>query len=109
MKITEKEIEAVMNALAGTPTVTTPEFADKIEKKLRSHSKENQIKIFGYKQNSGKYMDYGIICGVVIAESESEAKEILGYDNWEEFLQKRNGCPLLCVSDVPNFDFNNFD
>ena len=41
------------------------------------------MKIFGYKSNSGKYSDYGIICGIVIAESEEEAKDILGFDEWE--------------------------
>lgn len=41
------------------------------------------MKIFGYKSNSGEYSDYGITCGIVIAESEEEAKDILGYDEWE--------------------------
>lgn len=35
----EKEIEVVMNALAGTPTVTTSEFAEKVERILRNYSK----------------------------------------------------------------------
>lgn len=34
--MTEKEIEIVMNALAGTPTVTTAEFADKVERILKN-------------------------------------------------------------------------
>lgn len=35
--MTEKEIEIVMNALAGIPTVTTAEFANKVEKILRKY------------------------------------------------------------------------
>ena len=35
--MTEKEIEIVMNALAGIPTVTTAEFANKVEKILREY------------------------------------------------------------------------
>lgn len=35
--MTEKEIEIVMNALAGMPTVTTTEFANKVEKILRRY------------------------------------------------------------------------
>ena len=35
--MTEKEIEIVMNALAGMPTVTTTEFANKVEKILRKY------------------------------------------------------------------------
>lgn len=38
--MTEYEIEIVMNALAGTPTVTTAEFANQVEKILRE-SKES--------------------------------------------------------------------
>ena len=38
--MTEKEIEVVMNALAGMPTLTTSKFADKVEKILRDY-KEN--------------------------------------------------------------------
>lgn len=33
--MTEMEIEIVMNALSGTPTVTTVEFANRVEKILR--------------------------------------------------------------------------
>lgn len=33
----EKEIQIVMSALSGTPTVTTSEFADRVEKALRSY------------------------------------------------------------------------
>lgn len=40
------------------------------------------MKIFGYKENAGDYSDYGITCGVVIAESIEDAKEILDYDDW---------------------------
>jgi hypothetical protein len=39
--MTEKEIEIVMNALSGTPTVTSAAFADKVEKILREY-KENE-------------------------------------------------------------------
>ena len=35
--MTEKEIEIVMKALAGMPTVTTTEFANKVEKILRRY------------------------------------------------------------------------
>lgn len=41
------------------------------------------MKIFGYKANGGEFSDCGITCGVVIAETEKEAKEILGYDIWD--------------------------
>lgn len=39
--LTEKEIQIVMNALNGTPTLTTSKFADKIETILRKY-KENK-------------------------------------------------------------------
>lgn len=39
--MTEYEIEIVMNALAGTPTVTTAAFADKVEAILRQHLQEH--------------------------------------------------------------------
>lgn len=35
--MTEKEIEIVMNALSGTPTVTSAEFANKVDEILRDH------------------------------------------------------------------------
>lgn len=35
--MTEKEIEIVMNALSGTPTVTSAEFANKVELILRKY------------------------------------------------------------------------
>lgn len=35
--MTEKEIEIVMNALVGIPTVTAAEFANKVEKILREY------------------------------------------------------------------------
>ena len=35
--ITQKEIDVVMNALSGTPTLTTAEFANKIEKILKHY------------------------------------------------------------------------
>ena len=40
----EEEIEIVMNALAGQPTITTSEFADKVEKILRNYkeSEDNE-------------------------------------------------------------------
>ena len=43
-QINEEEIEIVMNALAGYPTVTTSEFADKVEKILRNYkeSEDNE-------------------------------------------------------------------
>jgi hypothetical protein len=37
VKVTEEEIETVMNALAGIPTVTTTKFANKVEKILRKY------------------------------------------------------------------------
>jgi hypothetical protein len=40
--MTEKEIEIIMNALAGIPTVTTSEFADKVEKILREHKEDGK-------------------------------------------------------------------
>ena len=42
--MTEKEIETVMNALAGTPTVTTTEFANKVEKILREYKEADGMK-----------------------------------------------------------------
>ena len=35
--MTEKEIKIVMDALVGTPTLTTAEFADRVEKILREY------------------------------------------------------------------------
>lgn len=40
--ITEKEIEVVMNALAGETTLTSVEFANKVEKILRNY-KESEV------------------------------------------------------------------
>ena len=43
-KMNEEEIKIVMNALAGRPTLTTSEFADKVEKILRNYkeSEDNE-------------------------------------------------------------------
>ena len=38
--MSEKEIEIVMNALSGTPTVTTAEFANKVERILRKYMED---------------------------------------------------------------------
>lgn len=38
--MTEKEIEVVMNALCGHPTVTTAEFATKVENILRNYKEK---------------------------------------------------------------------
>lgn len=40
--MTEEEIEVVMNALAGEPTLTSVEFANKVEKILRNY-KESEV------------------------------------------------------------------
>ena len=40
--MTEKEIEVVMNALAGKPTITSVELANKVEKILRNY-KESEV------------------------------------------------------------------
>ena len=40
--MTEKEIEVVMNALAGKPTLTSVELANKVEKILRNY-KESEV------------------------------------------------------------------
>jgi len=40
--MTEKEITVVMNALAGEPTLTSVEFANKVEKILRNY-KESEV------------------------------------------------------------------
>jgi hypothetical protein len=40
--MTEKEIAVVMNALAGEPTLTSVEFANKVEKILRNY-KESEV------------------------------------------------------------------
>ena len=37
------------------------------------------MKIFGYRDE----YNYGTTCGVIIADSIEEAKEILDYDNWD--------------------------
>lgn len=42
--LTKQEIEIVMNALAGTPTLTTATFANKIENILRQYLK-NEINV----------------------------------------------------------------
>ena len=49
LKLTEKEIETVMNALSGSPVVTTSEFADKIEQILRLHTIDKNNKLFNDK------------------------------------------------------------
>lgn len=38
-QLTEKEIEIIMNALAGYPTLTTAQFANKVERILRGKIK----------------------------------------------------------------------
>lgn len=38
--MSEKEIEVVMNALSGTPTVTTSDFANKVEYILRNYRED---------------------------------------------------------------------
>lgn len=40
--MTEKEIEIVMNALAGYPVVTTVEFANKVEKALKEYKEADE-------------------------------------------------------------------
>lgn len=35
------------------------------------------MKIFGYRSNYGSYGDYGVTCGVIIAESEEEARKMM--------------------------------
>ena len=56
--MTEKGIEVVMNALAGTPTVVTADFANEVEQILRE-------KIQIEKENGGNYGDQtaGIFSG----------------------------------------------
>lgn len=39
--MTKKEIKVVMDALSGTPTLTTSEFADKVEKILENSGRNN--------------------------------------------------------------------
>lgn len=43
------------------------------------------MKIFGYRSNCGSYGNYGVTCGVIIAESEEEARKIIGLE--EEFQE----------------------
>lgn len=61
--LTEKEIQIVMNALNGTPTLTTSKFADKIETILRKY-KENKflhhLKSKGYEINGNTAMLLGV-------------------------------------------------
>lgn len=38
--MSEEEIEVVMNALSGTPTVTTSDFANKVEYILRNYRED---------------------------------------------------------------------
>lgn len=40
--MTEKEIEVVMNDLAGKPTLTFVEFANKVEKILRNYKESEE-------------------------------------------------------------------
>ena len=46
VNMTEKEIEIVMNALSGTPTLTTSKFADKVEKILRDYREKDNEQIY---------------------------------------------------------------
>lgn len=41
------------------------------------------MKIFGYKSDGGCYSNYGMTCGVIIADSIEEAKQIFDYDDWD--------------------------
>lgn len=44
------------------------------------------MKIFGYRDNYGNGTEYGITCGVIIANSEEEAKKMIDFseDGTEE-------------------------
>lgn len=41
------------------------------------------MKIFGYRDNCGNGTDYGITCGIIIADSEEEAKKIIEFSEGE--------------------------
>lgn len=47
------------------------------------------MKIFGYRDNYGNGTAYGITCGIIIADSEQEAKEIIDFseDGTEEIFE----------------------
>ena len=38
------------------------------------------MKIFGYRDNYGNGTEYGITCGIIIAESEDEARKIIDFE-----------------------------
>lgn len=72
--MTENEINIVMNALSGYPTLTSSKFANKIEAILRNHKESNKnenftkLKIFAYENSEG---DKGIICAANKEEAET--------------------------------------
>lgn len=78
--LTEKEIQIVMNALNGTPTLTTSKFADKIETILRKYKENKIMKIWCVE---------GIddLEGNTFAFCSSEEKAIKG----KELLEKLSG------------------
>lgn len=47
------------------------------------------MKIFGYRDNYGNGTEYGITCGVIIANSEEEAKKMIDFseDGTEEIFE----------------------
>ena len=75
--LTESEIMHVLDALCGCPTVTSPEFADRIEKILRGGSSgrepDNIPRLTGLDA-------YGDVCSVeeleILAKREPTAEEL---------------------------------
>lgn len=47
------------------------------------------MKIFGYRDKCGSYSYYGITCGIIIADSEEEAKKMIDFseDGTEEVFE----------------------
>lgn len=47
------------------------------------------MKIFGYRDNCGNSTPYGITCGIIIADSEEEAKNMMDFseDGTEEIFE----------------------
>lgn len=75
--LAESEIMHVLDALCGCPTVTTPEFADRVEKILRGGSS-------GKEPDNAPYLTgldaYGEVCSVeeleILAKREPTTDEL---------------------------------
>ena len=99
--MTEREIEIVMNALAGHPTVTTSEFANRVEKILRAESQRHKEIVI---------IDEDLSRGISIAEGIKEEfgqdvdVKILHYCNRPEDSSVNESA--FAVEDIDLFTFN---